>query len=379
MREILDEMRRLLDQPAGGALVTITRTTGSTYRREGAKMVCRKDGTLVGSISGGCLESDVYEVSVGVVERNRPEIVTYDTNAENENVWGLGLGCNGTVEVLVEPLTWWRTPAGRGFFDAVTERVDAGRRCAIVTVLEEGGAPPPAIGRVMLDDDGTVVAGQHQTLVAAAVRDRLREALAEPSVRPSRRLEVGSPAGTCEVFLDVLVPPTRLIVVGGGHDAIPLVRVAREVGFVVTLVDSRPQFATQERFPQADEVIFAQAEEFTRRVSLSGRPALVLMTHNYLKDRTVLRQLLTGPEELLYLGALGPHARTEQMLNEIRAEDASIRPDRVAQVRTPVGLDLGADAPAEIALAVLAEILAVRNDRRAIPLREKKGRIHQAA
>src|SRR5436309_11008631 len=142
-------MRRLLDQPAGGALVTVTRTKGSTYRREGAKMVCRKDGTLVGSISGGCLESDVYEVSVGVVERDRPEIVTYDTNAENENVWGLGLGCNGTVEVLVEPLSWWRTVAGRGFFTALTERVDRGRQCAVATLLTAGGTPLPTIDRIL--------------------------------------------------------------------------------------------------------------------------------------------------------------------------------------------------------------------------------------
>src|SRR5437867_11619963 len=187
MREILDEMRRLLDQPDGGALVTITRTTGSTYRREGAKMVCRKDGTLVGSISGGCLESDVYEVSVGVVERNRPEIVTYDTNAENENVWGLGLGCNGTVEVLVEPMSWWRTPSGRAFFQAVTERVDAGRRCAIVTVLAEGGTPPAAMRRVLREEDGAVVAGDGAALDPTP-HQRRGAAGGGRSVRAARRL-----------------------------------------------------------------------------------------------------------------------------------------------------------------------------------------------
>jgi len=378
MREILDEMRRQLSEVRGGALVTVTRTTGSVYRREGAKMVCRPDGELVGSISGGCLESDVYEVSVGVVEQNRPEIVTYDTNAENENVWGLGLGCNGTVEVLIEPLAWWRTPEGRGVFDAVTAHVDAGRRCGIATVLSVDGKAPPGIQRLLLGEDGTTV-GSQGSPADDLVLQRLREALGEHGPRLSRRITIADPTGALEAFLDVLVPPTRLVVVGGGHDAIPLVRLAREVGFVVTLVDSRPQFATPERFPDADSVVCAQAEEFARLVPLAKGAAVVLMTHNYLRDREVLKQLLTSTAEFLYLGALGPRVRTEQMLKDIQAAGVTLSPERIAQVHTPIGLDLGADVPAEIALAVLAELLAVRNGRDAIPLRDKKGRIHRAA
>ena len=378
MREILEEMRRQLSEVSGGALVTVTRTTGSVYRREGAKMVCRPDGELVGSISGGCLESDVYEVSVGVVEQNRPEIVTYDTNAENENVWGLGLGCNGTVEVLIEPLAWWRTPEGRGVFDAVTAHVDAGRRCGIATVLSVDGKALPGIQRLLLGEDGTTV-GSQGSPADDLVLQRLREALGERGPRLSRRSTIADPTGALEVFLDVLVPPTRLVVVGGGHDAIPLVRLAREVGFVVTLVDSRPQFATPERFPDADSVVCAQAEEFAELVPLAKGAAIILMTHNYLRDRAVLNQLLTSSAEFLYLGALGPRVRTEQMLNEIQAAGVTLSPERIAQVHTPIGLDLGADAPAEIALAVLAELLAVRNGRNAIPLRDKKGRIHKAA
>ena len=341
-------------------------------------MVCRPDGELVGSISGGCLESDVYEVSVGVVEQNRPEMVTYDTNAENENVWGLGLGCNGTVEVLVEPLAWWRTPEGRAMFDAVTAHVEAGRRCGIATVLSVDGTAPPGMQRLLLGEDGATV-GSRDTPADELMLQRLREVLAERGPRLSRRVALAAPGGALEVFLDLLVPPTRVVVVGGGHDAIPLVRLAREVGFVVTLVDSRPQFATPERFPEADSVVCAKAEEFAQLVPLVKGAAVILMTHNYLRDREVLAQLLTSSAEFLYLGALGPRVRTEQMLSEIQAAGVTLSPERIAQVHTPIGLDLGADAPAEIALAVLAELLAVRNGRNAIPLRDKKGRIHKAA
>ena len=232
--------------------------------------------------------------------------------------------------------------------------------------------------RLLLGEDGATV-GSRDTPADELMLQRLREVLAERGPRLSRRVALAAPGGALEVFLDVLVPPTRIVVVGGGHDAIPLVRLAREVGFVVTLVDSRPQFATPERFPEADSVVCAQAEEFGQLVPLAKGAAVILMTHNYLRDREVLAQLLTSSAEFLYLGALGPRVRTEQMLSEIQAAGVTLSPERIAQVHTPIGLDLGADAPAEIALAVLAELLAVRNGRNAIPLRDKKGRIHKAA
>jgi xanthine dehydrogenase accessory factor len=171
----------------------------------------------------------------------------------------------------------------------------------------------------------------------------------------------------------------RLLVVGGGHDAIPLVKLAHEVGMMVTLIDSRPKFATHERFPEADEVICAQPEEVLQKVSVEGETAVVLMNHNYQKDRTVLSQILTAPVEFAYIGALGPRVRTEQMLDELKKQGLKIQPEKVAAIRTPVGLDIGADAPEEIALAVLAELYMVKNRRSGIPLREKKGAIHAAA
>src|SRR5262249_20840272 len=253
--------------------------------------------------------------------------------------WGLGLGCNGTVEVLVEPLAWWRTPEGRALFEAVTAHVDAGRRCGIATVLSENGQAAAGMRRMLLGEDGAVVGGG-ETPVDATIVQRLREAIPEQGPRPSRRVTVAGPDGTLEVFLDVLVPPTRLIVVGGGHDAIPLVRMAREVGFVVTLVDSRPQFATHERFPEADSVVCAAREEFADLVPLAKGAAVILMTHNYLRDREVLKQLLTSGAHFIYLGALGPRIRTEQMLSEIQASGITLSPERIAQVHTPIGLDL---------------------------------------
>lgn len=379
MREIIDEMRLLIGEPDGGALVTITRTTGSTYRREGAKMLCRKDGSVVGSVSGGCLESDIAELSLDVVEKNTPEVVTYDTSAESENVWGLGLGCNGTVEVLIEPMQWWRTEQGRALFADILGRVGKGKRCAVVTLLKQGGEQIQNLRRVLVDSAGVVSGTLGAPELDSLAAQRARSILNDQTIRPSRRITVEHESSDCELFVDALLPATRLLVVGGGHDAIPVVRMAREVGLVVTLIDSRPKFATRERFPEADEVLCIQAEEFAQRVSFEGAPAVILMTHNYQKDRAVLGQILTSPVEFTYIGALGPRARTEQMLRELTAQGLKLLPEKVTEVRTPVGLDIGADSPQEIALAMLSEILAVKNRRSGMALRDRKGAIHAAA
>ncbi len=154
---------------------------------------------------------------------------------------------------------------------------------------------------------------------------------------------------------------------------------ARELGLRVTLIDSRPNFATRDRFPEADQVLCVQPEEFAQKVSFEGAPAIILMNHNYQKDLAVLAQVLTSPAEFTYIGALGPHARTEQMLGELRKEGLKMVSHKVDQVRTPIGLDLGADSPQEIALAMLAELLAVKNRRSGMALRDKKRAIHEAA
>ncbi|MGD0075899.1 MAG: XdhC family protein [Candidatus Binataceae bacterium] len=379
MREIINEMRRLLQEPNGGALVTIIRTTGSTYRREGAKMLCRKDGSVVGSVSGGCLEADIAELSLEVVANNQPQTITYDTSSENEKVWGLGLGCNGTVEVLIEPLQWWREPPGRALFQEILGRVNKGRRCAVATVLAEGSKPVSSLRRIIVDADGKTIGSLGLRALESALSERASSIVSEQTIRPSQKVTVEQDSMSFEVFVDALVPPMRLLIVGGGHDAIPLVKLAHEVGMIVTVIDGRAKFATHERFPQADEVICAQPEEVLQKVSIEGETAVVLMTHNYQKDRTVLGQILTAPFELAYIGALGPRVRTQQILDELRGQGLKLQPEKLAAIRTPVGLDIGAETPEEIALAIVAELYMVKNRRSGIPLRDKKGAIHAAA
>jgi xanthine dehydrogenase accessory factor len=379
MREVLKELHRLLDESEPAALVTVIGTTGSAYRKEGAKMICRDGGRLIGSISGGCLESDVYERSVRVVERNQSEMVTYDTNAENDNIWGLGLGCNGTVEVLIEPIGWWRSTDGREVFREMSQRVRDGQRCALATILAKDKAPVRELRRLLADSRGVTHGSLGDRSLDAAVAKETERILREEKLRPSRRITVVSEGSNYDVFVDALIPPMRLLVFGAGHDALPLVRIAREIGMVVTVIDSRPQFTTQDRFPDADHLVCVEAERVAEKVSFAGRPAIVLMSHHYLKDLAVLRQIVESEEEFEYIGALGPRARTEQMLEDLRREGVKLPSGRVASIRAPIGLDLGSESPAEIALAVLAEILAAKSGRSAQPLRDKKAAIHEVA
>jgi xanthine dehydrogenase accessory factor len=372
MREILLELHRLVDESEPAALVTVTRAEGSAYRREGAKMICREGGRLIGSISGGCLESDVYERSVRAVERNRTETATYDTNAENSNIWGLGLGCNGTVEVLIEPIGWWRSPDGRAVLGEMSRRVRDGQRCAIATILVRDGTPEHEVKRLLVDLGGKARGSLGDRLLDAAVSKETVRLLGTEGPRPSRIIASDSHGSQCEVFVDVLLPPTRLILFGAGHDAVPLARMAREIGMVVTVVDSQARLTGGDRFPDADHLVCVDAERFAEKVSFAGRPAVVLMSHHYLKDLAVLRQILESKDEFDYIGALGPRARTEKMLEDLRRDGVDPSAEKVAAIRSPIGLDLGSESPAEIALAVLAEILAAKNGRSARPLRDKR-------
>jgi len=289
------------------------------------------------------------------------------------------LGCNGTVEVLIEPLQWWREPAGRELFAQILSRVKKGKQCAVATVLAEGDKRLASLRRVIVEPNGQTVGSLGSPALESTLSQRTRAILSEEAIRPSRKISVEQGAKVFEVFIDALVPPMRLLVVGGGHDAIPLVKLAHEVGMNVTLIDSRPKFASHDRFPQADEIICAQPEEFLQKVSVEGETAIILMNHNYQKDRIILGQILTAPVEFAYIGALGPRIRTEQMLDELKKQGLKLADEKVAAIRTPVGLDIGADAPEEIALAVLAELYMVKNRRSGIPLRDKKGAIHAAA
>ncbi|HET6746274.1 MAG TPA: XdhC/CoxI family protein [Candidatus Limnocylindria bacterium] len=309
------------------ALATIVATTGSTYRHAGARLLIPADGTPIGNISGGCLEEDVARIGREVIADGTPRLTSFDLTADDDAVWGYGLGCNGSFEIFVEPT------AGAVATAAVLRQHDEG---CLVTVLTGSNA------------------GSHRL---------------EPDADHGRTARVLDEDGE-RVLHEPILPPMRLIVCGAGHDAIPLVRQAAELGWRVTVADVRRALLNAERFPGAGDFCDADPDSAAEAMEPDGRSAVVLMSHNYLRDIAYLRSFLDMPSA--YLGVMGPRGRTEQMLAGIG------RPEALQRLYAPAGLDIGAEGPEEVARAILAEIMAVTRGRPGGPLRNRRGPIHAA-
>ena len=311
-------------------LATLVRVEGSSYRRPGARLLVRPEGIRLGSISGGCLEEDVMARAAQVQASGQPDTVVYDTTTENDLVWGVGLGCHGVVRVLlekVEPSPPWAAALARNFKQ---------RRTTSLAVTHS------------VDDRGT-----WGTRLAAP----------GDCADPERR------------FLDTIAPPVALTIFGAGDDAQPLARLAHELGWHVTIADPRAAFATAERFPLAQARVTGAAETLVANVEPGPDTLAVVMTHHYVHDVPILRDLLARP--LAYLGLLGPKKRAGKILADLAGAGRTITPEQQARLPAPVGLDLGADSPEQVALAMLAEMQSVLAGRDARPLRDRARPIHE--
>jgi xanthine dehydrogenase accessory factor len=371
------------------ALATVVGVEGSAYRRPGARMLLTEDGRTFGTISGGCLERDVAERAASIFGSRDARLITYDTRGDEEIVWGLGLGCNGVVRVLLESLR--EGSEGERALLFVDERLRSRSRGVCATVVAAGadsstdvdsqggaGRSFEAGARVLFDDKLDAVC---ESFVdddfddfAARVRSDALEALAGGR---SRTRIYEARGRRVEIFYDVIRPPRPLVVFGAEQDALPLVRQARAVGWRVTIVDTRARRASVERFAEADEVLLCRAEEVGAHVPLSEETAAVVMTHNFLDDVELLRALLPSPA--CYLGVLGPKQRTSKLLAELGAGVAGHGGSRLARLHGPAGVDIGAETPEEIALSIVAEIKAVCAARGGGFLRDRDAPIHGEA
>jgi xanthine dehydrogenase accessory factor len=350
----------------GMALATIVGVTGSTYRRPGARLLVPDRGEAVGNLSGGCLEGDVEALARDVMVEGGSRLQLYDLTADDEAVWGWGLGCNGAIEVFIEPAKRAAEVA-----DALRAAIEEQRVMGVATVLESTVEAVVPGARLMLDEegrrDGSTGRDDVDDIVAAEVAGAMPHATAE-----TRRLDISD--GSVRLFVEVFQPPLRVLACGAGHDAIPLVRLASEMGWRTAVVDDRAAFLSHERFPWADELIEAQPAEAALRARVDERTYVVVMSHNYLRDRDYLRGLLTS--DAAYIGMLGPRARSRRLLDELAAEGLTVSGTDADRIHGPAGLDLGAEGPEEIAAAIVAEVLATSRKRDAGFLRDRAGSIH---
>ncbi|HKS05771.1 MAG TPA: XdhC family protein [Gemmatimonadaceae bacterium] len=328
-RQVLDRLAELEREGKRAALATVVRVRGSAYRHEGAKMVVAEDGSTVGNVSGGCLEADVREVALQVLRTGLSQRKEYCAGIDEIAAWDLGVGCEGSVEVFV-------------------------------CVETASAAPERMRWRALLDGDASFAVSTDLATGVRSILTRQGDTPDAPSIRNIKGREV---------FVDAFTPPPQLVIAGAGDDARHLARLALDVGFRVVVVDRRPGLLTQERFPGA-ALVEGDGTSLGSRLLLTPDSYAVVMNHNYADDREFLRALLDTPAE--YVGMLGPRQRTERIIREISATETVDE----ARVFGPVGLDIGTDGAEQVALAVIAEVLAVRSGRSPASLRERRAPIH---
>jgi len=350
--EHIDDMRRSARRVA---VATLVNTRGTTPRKEGAKMVVGEGGAILGSVTiGGCVDAQVIEQAEDVLATMRPRLI--EMNLGDEEAWEIGLTCGGTIEVFVEPLDLQRPDdPGAQLYERARAHAARGGRAALVTRLD---GPP---GKLLVLDDGATEASLGDAFLDERLVAEARDALAR-GVSSTRFLE------GVRVFVEVIAPPALLLVVGAGHVAMPLTVLARTLGYRTAVLDGRPRFATRERFPDVDELRIGIPSELVRDYPLIASTALVLVAHDYKYDLPVLARALAT--DVGYVGLLGSARRGAAILKFLRED--GIDAASLARVRVPIGLDLGARSAPEIALAILAEIQAVRGGGTGLPMSARR-------
>ena len=366
LREILK--LTALDRRDDLVLATLVDVKGSGYRLAGARMLIDQDGKSIGTVSGGCLEADVLERAKEVRRSGTPTVITYDTTKDESSVFGLGMGCRGVVRVLIERA---RDNDALNFIRTCFDRREVG---AITTLISKSGNAEPRLASRIFSSDA--VHGFRTSLpelngLSTIVSEDLATAVRE---NRSRCVVYGDNQGSLEFFHEIINPPTALMIFGAGHDAVPLAKLAANLGWKVSVIDHRPAWAAAERFPEADEIIVSRPEMIADDVFTDVNSVAVVMNHNYDADRAIMGRLLGSA--CRYIGMLGPKDRTRKLLDQLREEGQDLNDARLERLYAPVGLDIGATTPEGIALAIVAEIQAVLSGRKGGSLKDRNAPIY---
>jgi len=340
IERFLAAIRRAQAAGEPAAVATIVRVRGSAYRREGTHMLIRRDGTYECALSGGCLEPSVAEAAARVIETGDPVVVNYDL--ADDSLWGLGMGCAGAIDVRIERLDDLEHDEAARAWLAALER---GESAALVTPLAGGS------GRLLVRSGGESLGHLSDPALEQTARSRAMQRLG--TIFPQSGAER---IGNVELFYEVSAPPHDLVVFGANSDAVPLARHAWALGFAVTMVDVRSAYLTADRFPTA-ALVTAHHSRFAAAVPLARGSLVLVMNHHLERDEESLRYALDS--NAMYIGVLGPRARYQKLLSGLAAKGYTPSALGLARVHSPVGLSIGAETPEEVAVSILAELVAV--------------------
>lgn len=341
MRDILpDLVRWQADDHKPIALATVIQTWGSSPRRAGAKMALTPDGKITGSVSGGCVEGAVFDAGVDALKSNRPQLLHF--GVADETAWDVGLACGGSIDIFVKSLD-------KDLFQPLRSVLEDEQTAVLVTVVR---GPDEIFGHeLLLKEDGSVT-GTISDDLNEQVLNLARASLAHGE---SQRVKLNDET---EVFIEVILPPPTVIAVGGVHITIALMALAKTLGYRTVVVDPRSAFGNQERFPNVDKLIQKWPYEAFQQVPLTRSTAVAMLTHDPKLDDPALKIAL--PSSAFYVGALG--SKTTQAKRRQRLLDDGLTEEQLNRLHGPIGLAIGAGTPEEIAMSIMAEIVAARNN-----------------
>jgi xanthine dehydrogenase accessory factor len=371
------QLAHLLVEEGAVAVATVVATRGSTPREAGAKMLVRRTGQTLGTVGGGCGEAAVWRAALEALYDGQPRVVEVDLTGEPDE--DSGDLCGGTMEVLVE---CWTSSAGAGptsdleVAACMAERLERRKASVLATVVSGGrGRHPEAGRRAVVGGDGTLLGGlgapgldEWLCREGGQVLDRGGIRIVELDAPvPTLITHHSSPStGSGRLLLEAVLPPPRLLVMGAGHISVPLARMGKMMGFSVAVLDDRPSFANRERFPEAEVVLAADFSEGIKRLDIDRSSYVVLVTRGHRHDVDCLREL--AGSDLAYLGMIGSRRRVRAVFDLLTEE--GVPRERLERVHAPIGLDIGARTPEEIALSIMAEVVKVHRGGRAASLRE---------
>lgn len=368
MKEINDIIQAYQKAKSEGkktALATVVKVNGSSYRQPGARMLVTEDGELTGAISGGCLEGDALKKALLAIHQQQNKLITYDTSNEEDSDFGVQLGCNGIVHILFEFINCDQSNP----IDLLVKAKES-RRDSVLTCLFSLKRGQTQIGTVLFYNQHTVFPENHHLdYLIEEVKNVFKS-------RTSAIKTIIHENVSCEVLIEYLPPAVSLVIAGAGNDVKPLVEIASVMGWEITVSEGRVSHATEKRFPLAKTVKVVGAEDFLNEIIIDEYTFVVLMTHNYRYDLTVLKNMMRRNNR--YIGVLGPKSKLNRMLNDLAEENVEVSEEQMQRIYGPVGLDIGAETSEEIALSIVAEIKAVLEGKKGNSLRYKKDKIHHA-
>jgi xanthine dehydrogenase accessory factor len=344
MQSIFDTVDRWATEKHRIAVATVVRTWGSSPQGVGARMAIRDSGEFVGSVSGGCVEGAVIEEALKVIQSNRPSLLHF--GVADETAWDVGLACGGEIDVYIEPVDDDRI----GVYHEMKVNFDRQRAFILAQVIR---GSENAIGQYLFLAEGYEPTSRMDQPLLDRVFDQAAS-LFEEGVSLSKEFHLDDK--TIEIFFTYQGPGPKLIIVGAVHISISLVDMAKALGYKVFVVDPRSAFSTEERFPEVDGLVRKWPDQALLEIGLDRSTAVAVLTHDPKLDDPALQVAL--PSDAFYIGALG--SRTTQKKRYQRLLERGITEEHLARLRGPIGLNLGGRKPEEIALSIMAEIVAVR-------------------